>query len=321
MTRAVVAVGVDIGGTTTKAGAVNERGEVLYRVEAPTPAASTDPAEVLSTIVRTGQAVIGYVRADRAKVSGVGFGIPVWREGPDWTLHNCLNIPALLGVDLRPVLADAFGDNIACDLDTQAAATAELCFGPSDPSTRLLFMSIGTGISCAVAVDGHFLRYSFGNAGDNGHIIVDPSAPQPCSCGGRGCLESLASGPAIERSACALLGSGKDASDGASEDTSLRALAAAARAGEPIALEAFARAGRYIGIGLASLLHIYAPEEIVIGGGVAEAGDVLMRPARRALDEFASGWFLSRLRCFRLASFGADSGIVGAASLTLKGEL
>lgn len=320
MSRPVLAVGVDIGGTTTKAGAVNEQGEVLHRVEAPTPAASTDPAEVLSVIVGTGQAVVDYVRAEGAEVAGVGFGIPVWREGPDWTLANCLNIPALLGVDLRPILADAFG-NIACDLDTQAAASAELRFGPSDVSTRLLFMSIGTGISCAVAVDGHLLRYSFGNAGDTGHVIVDPAAPEPCKCGGRGCLESLASGPAIERWAHALLGSRGQTSDGAREDTSLKALAAAARAGEPTALEAFARAGRYIGIGLASLVHIYAPEEIVVGGGVAEVGDVVMGPARRSLDEYASDLFLSRLRSFRLASAGADSGIVGAASLILKGEL
>jgi glucokinase len=321
MSRPVLAVGVDVGGTTTKAGAVNEWGEVLHRVEAPTPAASADPAEVLSVIVKTGQAVVDYVRAEGAEVAGVGFGIPVWREGPDWTLANCTNIPALVGVDMRPVLADAFGSNIACDLDTQAAATAELRFGPSGVFTRLLFMSIGTGISCAIAVDGHLLRYSFGNAGDTGHVIVDPRAPEPCNCGGRGCLESLASGPAIERSARALLGSREQTSDGAREDISLRGLAIAARAGEPVALEAFARAGRYIGIGLASLLHIYVPEEIVVGGGVAEAGDVIMDPARRALEEYASGWFLSRLRAFRLASAGADSGVVGAASFILKGEL
>jgi glucokinase len=311
-----VAVGIDIGGTTIKAGLVTAGGQMLHRRERPTPA-KVPASEILNTIIEEGTELVSAAEHDGFELLGVGFGLASPCVGDEWVARNIFNIPALEGYELRPPLADAFGPNIAIDMDTHAATVGELHFGNLEPVSRLLLMCVGTGISCGIAVDGRLLRYASGTSGETGHVIVDPRILRRCPCGGRGCLESVASGPAIERSARAAFHSG---SEEPHELLTLGQLAAAARAGNGAVLKVFEQAGRYLGIGLASLIHVFAPELILLGGGVTQAGDLLLGSLRAAIEEHTSPFFLETLTDVRVAGSGSNLGIIGAASLIIFGD-
>lgn len=311
-----VAVGIDIGGTTIKAGLVNSSGQVLERRERPTPAQVSAP-EILNAIIEEGTELVKVVEHDGLQLMGVGFGLASPCVGESWVARNIFNIPALEGYALRPPLADAFGANIAIDMDTHAATVGELHFGNLKSVNRLMLMCVGTGISCGIAVDGRLLRYASGTSGETGHVIVDPRIPGRCPCGGRGCLESVASGPAIERSARAAFQSD---SKEPNEPLTLGQMAAAARAGNRAVLAVFEQAGQYLGIGLTSLIHVFAPELILLGGGVTQAGDLLLPALRASIEEHTSPFFLETLTDVRIAGSGANLGIIGAASLIIFGD-
>jgi predicted NBD/HSP70 family sugar kinase len=255
------------------------------------------------------------------QVDGIGFGQPNIIEGPDWVQRQANNVPGLDGFALRPGLAAAFGQRIAMDNDVMNAARAEYLFGEGHRYERALMLFIGTGIAAGIYTEGgQQLRYVSGWTGDTGHIIVDPHGP-PCSCGGRGCLEAVAAGPAIRRRALAAAQAGKsprlarrlaEAGDLTPQDA-----AQAAQAGDEAARRIWEEAGWHLGIGLTSLIHIFDPHVILVGGGIAEAGDLLLEPARRTVTELGSPYYLGHLQAIKKAALGADAGMIGAAALIL----
>lgn len=304
-----VVVGVDVGGTSIRAATITRSGVVGNRVRRPTPAQSREPGEVLDAIIATGSQARSMAENVGLNVVGFGFGVPAPCEGCSWIPRGIYTIAALEGQELRPALTQAFGENIAVDMDTHAAMKGVLHFGAYGPGTRMLLMCVGTGISCGVAVDGRVLRYTpGGTCGETGHVIVDPSCPNRCPCGGRGCLESLASGPALERAAELARRAGQPR-------PSVAELVQLAREKDGVALRVFSDAGRYIGIGLASLMHIYCPQVILLGGGVMEAGEFILPSVRESLDEYGSPFFLEQVREVKVVETGSDLGVMGAASL------
>ena len=317
------AVGVDVGGRSVRAALVDGTGAILFEVARPTPVRTRDPEAVLSVIVEVGRAAEQAARTADVSVAGFGFGVPTYVLGEDWLLTNCHNVPSLEGMELRPPLAATFGESIACDMDTNAATMGEVYLGRAKGCRRAVVAILGTGISFGVAIDQRLLRYTSGTAGDLGHLVVDESSPVRCMCGGRGCLEALASAGGIERRALDML---RDSGPGASvlrlgrEGPTFSDIVQAARGGDDLAAGVLREAGRHLGVALASTINVFSPRLILVGGGVAEAGELLLRDARRTARQLASPYHLSTLVAIEQCGLRSKAGVVGAASMMLFGQ-
>jgi glucokinase len=295
---------VDMGGTKIAVGIVDPDGHVLVRTRTPTPTAH-DAEVVWSALINAIDALpdVGGVAA-----VGVGCGGPmVWPAGR----VSPLNIPAWRGFPLRERIEARFPHlPVRVHNDAACFAAGEHWRGAGRGVDDMLGMVVATGVGAGLVMDGRLVDGRTGNAGHIGHVVIDSAGP-PCTCGGRGCLEAIARGPAL--AAWAVQNGWRASGDG-----SARALADDARGGDPIAVAAFARAGRAIGIALASTASLLDLALVVVGGGVVQAGELLLAPVRRALGEHSGVEFLRDLKVVP-SGLGLDAGLVGAAALVLDG--
>lgn len=320
MTR--YAIGVDVGGTNTKLVLVDDGGIIYLRDVIPTPRNAAMPEAFMTCLV---DATLNFQRrAEREgfAAKGVGFAVPYYHEGVDWTSVLCSNMPIMEGFPMRPALCEAFGPSIELITDSSASGVAEYIFGKGRNFDRMLMMSIGTGISTSfITQQDGLVRYFWDTNGETGQIIVDSSGVSECSCGGRGCLEAVASATAIRRRAILDIQNGKSTSLKLvlqqKGDLEARDVSVAAEAGDKVALSIMTEAGFFLGVALTSYLHIFGPNLIVLGGGVAHAGDLLLEPIRRTMNKLASPWFLQRLKGIETTALGEYGAALGCASLIL----
>ncbi len=315
--RDVLTVGVDIGGTKVAAGVVDSQGKVLARARRLTP--SRDPQAVEDTIVE----VVTELRASHP-IGAVGIGAAGF---VDAERSRVLFAPHLAwrNEPLRDAVAAAVELPVVVENDANAAAWAEWRFGAGRGETRLVCVTLGTGIGGGIVIDGQVQRGKHGMAGEFGHMIVVPDG-QRCECGNRGCLEQYASGNVLGREARELarasspvtvpllqrVGGDVDALVGP-------VITEAARDGDPLAIELFEEVGRWLGIGLANLAAALDPGMFVIGGGVSDAGELLLRPARDSFRRVLTGrGFRPEPRIIK-AALGPEAGLVGAADLARVG--
>jgi glucokinase len=306
-------IGVDVGGTKVAAGAVDGRGRVVEKLRRATPAASPE---------RTAAVIAGAVAEllTRHRASAVGVGAAGWVDETGSTVVFAPNL-AWRGEPLRATVAALVGLPVVVENDGNASAWAEARHGAARGHAHVIFVSVGTGIGAGFVLDGTLYRGRWGMAAEPGHFRVVPDG-RLCGCGNRGCWEQYASGSALvteardfaERSPAGarhlLQLAGGD--PGAIAGTHVTE---AARVGDPAALRCFAIVGTWLGQGLADLAAILDPGCIVIGGGVSEAGELLLGPARAAFDKaLTGGGYRPRAEITR-AALGADAGIVGAADL------
>jgi glucokinase len=288
-------VAIDIGGTKLAAALVGGEGALVRRAQRPTPV--TDVAEDVWDALT---AVIAEVDSDAALAIGVGCGGPMRDE-----LVSPLNIPAWRDFPLADRLRESTGRPVALHNDAIAMAIGEQAHGVGRDARAFLGIVVSTGVGGGLVLDGRAIEGPTGNAGHIGHLVVDADGP-PCACGGRGCLEAIARGPAVVSWA---RGQGWT-----STEPEGRSLVAAARAGDPIALAALTRAGRALGIACASTAALFDLDLIAIGGGLSAAGDLLLAPAVAAYERHAGMEFVKRCRLV-LAMLGNDAGLVGAGVL------
>jgi glucokinase len=315
------AIGVDIGATNLKLALVDSSGVVHSRAMSATPK-DPDPKAVVSGIISATTAFWREAQASGFEVAGFGFGIPHFHEGRDWEQKQTNNMPSLEGYPIRPPLAEAFGDSIAMANDVSAAGIAEHMFGRGRGIERMMMVAIGTGVgTCMITREQGLVHFSWDSIGDAGMIIVDPLGRADCTCGGRGCLEALVSGPGIRQRALREIERGRPTVladvQRAQGDIEARDVSEAARAGDRVALDLMQETGFYLGVALTSYLHIFRPNLFVLGGGVAQAGDLLIEPARQTLERLASPWYLRRLEAIEVAALGKEAAAVGCASLIL----
>lgn len=315
------AIGVDIGATNLKMALIDPDGTVHARTTSATPR-DKDPRAVVSGIIAAGMSFWRQCQAAGFDVTGFGFGIPHFHEGWDWEQRQTNNMPSLEGFPMRPPLAEAFGSSIAMANDVSAAGIAEHMFGRGRGSERMMMVAIGTGVGTSVITrEQGLVRFSWDSIGDAGMIIVDPSGHPDCTCGGRGCLEAHVSGPAIRLRALREIERGRETRLAEIKRTrgDIEALdvSEAAHAGDPVAVDILEEAGFYLGVAFASFLHIFRPNVLVVGGGVAQAGDLLIEPARKSMARLASPWYLRRLEAIDVAALGKDAAAIGCASLIL----
>jgi glucokinase len=297
------ALALDIGDTEIAAGVVDSAGKLLRHSLVPIP--DEDDAE------RTFRAVANAVAqvSDGTDVAAIGIGSvgpidTVQGTVSPLTIRHWQRFPLVSRVaELLPSLP------ITLATDGLCSAVGEHWVGAGKGSNTLLCMVVSTGVGGGLVIDGHGFAGPSGNAGHLGHVVVEADG-DPCICGGRGCLQTVASGPALVRWARI---KGWQAPDHAHAEH----LAAAAKMGEEIARTAFGRAGRAVASAIASATAICDIDLVVVGGGVATCGDLLFDPIREALDKQIGLSFLDQLRVVP-AALGSDAGLIGAASLALQ---
>jgi glucokinase len=293
-----VALAIDLGGTQLRAALVNEKGEVKNRAALATDVQGGPHAVVAQMLQLANQ--IGM-----SKVSTVGVSSP----GPlDSDTGVTLHLPTLGGwknFPLRQTLQEQLSLPVTLENDGISAAFGEWKFGAGRGLKHLVFVTVSTGIGGGVVVDNHLMRGARGMAGHVGHMMIARDGPI-CGCGGRGCFEALAAGPAFGK-----LGLKFGFADA-------KAIVAAARNGNEKALALVLKEAEYLAYGFSSLLHLYSPQRLIMGGGVSQALDLMMPTIKNVMNEIVMPSFRD---CEVVpAQLGDNAGLVGAAGLALQSE-
>ncbi|WP_202619190.1 ROK family glucokinase [Ornithinimicrobium cavernae] len=310
-------IGVDVGGTKVVAGLVDASGAVLAHARRDTPGRTTRPSVVEDVIV---DAVAEMLAAADRPVLGVGLGAAGFVSADRRTVVFAPHL-AWRDEPIRDRLAERLGLPVVLDNDAKAAAWAEFRFGAGRGESRLLLVTLGTGIGGALVLDGRVERGRYGLAGEYGHMQVVPDGER-CECGNRGCWEQYSSGRAMQREAREMLAQDSPYAaglaaycDGDPARVEGHHVTQAARAGDVAALELMGDVGRWLGLGLANLAAALDPGRIVVGGGVSEAGDLLLAPAREMFGRRLAGRGHRPIAPIVAAELGPSAGMVGAADL------
>ncbi|HYT26467.1 MAG TPA: ROK family protein [Actinomycetota bacterium] len=308
------ALALDVGGTKLAVGVVDARGRVLGRSRMPTPAGD-DPEPLYQALLACAAAAMRDAGAVAGGLAGVGVGCGGPMRWPDGAVSP-LNIPAWRDFPLRRRLARDLGTGaVLVHDDAVAIAAGEHWRGAGTGAANLLGLTVSTGVGGGLVLDGRLYHGTSGNGGHIGHTVVEPDGP-PCACGGRGCLEAVASGPrTVARALADGWRPGGDGARGAAADGV--ALAAAAAGGDPVAGAAVARAARAVGLAVASCANLLDLEVVAIGGGFSRSGRAFWDPLRDAVVTHARLPFAAACRVVP-ARLGADAGLLGAAAFILR---
>ena len=305
-------IGVDLGGTKLLAGTVDAELDVHHRAQRRAP--DSDQAAVLDMLV---DAVAELRDISEAEIRAVGFGIPALIDRDRGVAVSSVHLP-ISELAFADVMAERLGLPILVDNDANLAMLAEHRFGAARGALHAAMLTIGTGIGGGLIIDGKLFRGARGTGAELGHMVIEADGP-PCSggCPNHGCLETLASGNALGREGLRVAqaapdtGLGRALAEGREITGSL--VTELAHDGDQAARDVVALIGMKLGVGLASLVNIFDPEVVVIGGGAIAAGDLLLQPARQVMAERA----LPPNRDVPVvpARFGAESGMLGAATM------
>jgi glucokinase len=308
-------IGVDLGGTKLLAGTVDSKLEVhhrAYRLARP-----DDTAALIDQLVETVQEA---VEAARSEVLGVGLGIPCLVDPKTGVALDSNHLP-LRGVAVRDLLTERLGLPVTVDNDANAAMLVEWRCGEARGATDAVMLTLGTGIGGGLIVGGRLVHGARGAAAELGHIIVDADGP-PCPgrCPNHGCLEALVSGHAIgvEGLRVARNASGSALADAlaAGREITGSLVTELAHDGDAAARDVMTLMGQRLGLGVVTLVNIFNPEVVVVGGGAIGAGELLLAPAREVVARRALPINREQVRLVS-ARFGAESGMLGAACMAL----
>jgi len=304
-------LGIDLGGTTIKAGLVDIKGRLLVKGQVPT-GATEGAGAVLERIATLAGDLVRRQGLAMQDIKGAGIGIP---GSVDVEKGLVRLAPNLFWRDfpLRAELAARLNLPVAVDNDAHVAALGEMWQGAGKGFNSLLMVTIGTGIGSGLIIDGHIRRGVFSYGAEMGHVKMIPDGPQ-CHCGGRGCLETLASATAMVGRFREYLAAGQQSRLQDSPDLGAREILAAAAAGDELATRVVDFAASYLGMALANAVLLVGPEAIIIGGGPAQAGEVILAPIRKYLAESLGAWQIKPLPVLA-ARLGNEAGIIGAARL------
>jgi len=297
-----VIAAVDIGGTKIAAGLVDENGRVLYRDQIPTNAEAGYRSAITGVVRMLGCGA----KTTGQKITGIGIG----STGPVYPLTGAIGdvnfFPNWNGENPVKDLEQAFGVGVAIENDADAAALGEAGWGAGRDKSRLIYVTIGTGIGVGLIFDGRIYRGVDYSHPEIGHHLIDPSGPA-CYCGFHGCWESFATGPAMENWVSENKPSGYP-----QQKLSAEEICDLARAGDAFAKQAVEREARYLGWGLANLVTLYVPDAIVLGGSVMKSADLFLGTMRSLIA--SSCRFVPHERAeLALASLGEEANLIGAA--------
>ena len=310
-----VTIGIDVGGTKIAGGVVDQAGTIIASTRIPTD--SADPGGIVTGIVKVGRELLAAAPA----VSAVGVGAAGLIDASRGVVLSAPNL-AWRNVALGSMLEDRLGLPVAVDNDANVAALAEALYGAGRDAGDQVTVTLGTGVGGGIIIDGRIYRGARGVGAEIGHMVIGGPSGPPCGCGNRGCLEALASGTAMGRMARERAGEPAaravlEAANGSPDAITGEIVGAVALSGDPFACEVLAEAGRWLGLGLGSLVNLLDPAVIIVGGGAAAPGELILGPARAAMTSTIIGVEAREPPPVVPAALGADAGVVGAAVLAL----
>ena len=310
-------IGIDVGGTKVLGGVVDDSGNILEKARRDTP--RQGGSELTKTIA---DVALDLMR--NHKVSAVGVSAAGFVSSDRKTMLATPNIAGWNGVNLDAELTQLIGADVVIENDGNAAAWGEAVFGAGRGEAHMLMLTVGTGIGSGIVVNGQLHRGAYGIAGEIGHMRVVPEG-HLCGCGARGCFEQYASGSGLMRHVREAIAATPDIArnllalgDGTIEGLKGHHVTEAARAGDVVALAAFNTTAQWLGAGIASLSVILDPAIVVIGGGVVDAGEILLEPTRANMERkmpFSGKHPSPKLVA---ATLGNDAGLVGVADLARR---
>jgi glucokinase len=313
-------IGVDVGGTKIAAGLVDSDGRIHNPVRKPTDTSS--PEASIKSIASAVDTVIDQSGVERKFIQGVGLGVPGLVDPKLGVGIASVNLQ-WRDVPVKAKLEDLLDISCMIENDVRAATMGEACYGAGQGVKNLIYLSIGTGIACGIILEGKLYHGSNGLAGEIGHAMIDLNGP-PCKCGGNGCFEALAAGPAIATTAMSRLQFCQDnllmeLCGNKVESLTSEMIFQAAEQGDPLAKETLDIVGSYIAFVLQFLILAYDPQLVVLGGGVPMAGNSFFEPVLRRLHQRAAeSWVLAKALkpgLVQPTSLGENIGILGAAAL------
>jgi glucokinase len=301
-------VGVELCAATARAALVTREGQVIARRES-----AFEPSEIAPQLAR----LVSSLRDEAsARVAAVGIGVPGLVNPQTGRVVISSDIPSVVREDLRSALSDSTGLHVTLDNDANAGAMGEYTVGAGRGSRNMFYVTIGTGIGGALILDGKLWRGASGFAGEFGHITIDPEGVE-CTCGNVGCLETVASAPNIVRRTHERLMRDSTSSLsrlGLNKNFTAADIAHEAKNGDDFASLMMARTGRSIGTAIAAVINLLNTERIVLGGGVMEAGDLILEPV---IQEARRRSFQPNFESTQIvtATLGPDAVPIGAALL------
>lgn len=318
-----MAIGVDIGGTNLRAAVVDHLGHIRAHIRRPSPIA--DPCSGQDILIQAIHDVAATADVALAQIQGVGLGIPGWMDRVSGQLLFAPKMAHWQSMFDLYRLREQLQLPVYVDSDPNVATLGELWVGAGRGVRNMVMVTLGTGLGCGIVIDGRLYVGHHGMSGEFGHIVVNDFAEYVCDCGMRGCLETQASGPAIARQGRLAVAAGQTTllgqlAGGNAEAVTTAMVFSAAAQGDPVAQLIVDHAGELLGAGLATLVSLLEPEMLIVGGGMADVGELILGPMRRTL---AARCYLIRLGyaplALTLAELGDSAGVIGAARLALLG--
>lgn len=311
---------VDIGGTKIVAAIISSKAQVVAK-ECHLTLAGEGVEAVTNRVLSAIEHLLSKNNISLSQLDSISIAAAGAIDSDKGLVTSSPNLPGWSDIPLRDIVAKRFGVSTYLLNDASAAALGEHRLGAGRGVNNLVYLTVSTGIGAGIIINGELYLGTSGSAGEIGHMVIDVNGPE-CSCGNFGCLEVLASGTAIAAEAIRRLRDGEsstltDMAAAKIENITAREVGLAAQSGDRLASEVILRAAAYLGVGMVNVANIFNPEVIIIGGGVAKMGDILLNPVKKLVSE----------RAFKLASqavrivparLGDDAGVVGAAVFAME---
>lgn len=312
------AVGLSLSRRRVQAALLNLDGRIVHLKERPLQ--TTAVAPTIAELVDLTRTVVAEAAVDWERVSGVGVAIPGIVDS-DAGLVRLSTVMDWRDLPLGPLLAAELAKPVRVQRNGNAAALAEAYFGRKEVQTDLLYLNLSTGIGAGILLHGSLYTGPSGRAGEAGHMVLDPSGPL-CKCGNRGCLEALASGPAIAAKAAQAVRAGRSShmaelAGGDLQSLTAKQVAQAAQAGDPEARAILEEAGSWIGLAIAGLVNLLDLRSVALGGGLTQAGELLLQPIIKRAREAVLPSEGAPLTIWPSALW-PKAGVIGAATLVIE---
>ncbi len=314
---------IDLGGTKIFAAIISNKGQVIAREYCLT-LADEGPEAVIDRILSTIDRLLNQRSINLSQLGSISIAAAGAIDFDKGLVTSSPHLPGWHDVPLRDIVKEKYRVNTFLINDASAAALGEHYFGAGQGVNNLILLTVGTGIGGGIIINGRLYSGASGSAGDIGHMVIDVNGPR-CSCGNIGCLEALVSGTAIAKEAIRRIRRGERSSiteivGGKVANITAEEVSIAARAGDSLASEVILKAATYLGVGIVNLVNIFNPEMIIVGGGMAKMGDLLLNPARQVVKERA---FQLPAQAVQIvpAQLGDDAGVLGAAVFAFQQEV
>lgn len=311
------AVGIDLGGTYTKLALVDTRGRISHRAKLST-AAYGSRADLIAGIVFEVKAILKDARLSRTALLGVGIGVPGLVDFGRGFVYALTNIPGWKNTPLKRILEAKLGVPVLVDNDVNVMALGECKFGAGKGADDLVCVTLGTGVGGGIIIDGELYRGFTYSAGEVGHMPLKEEGLS-CNCGGKGCLERYVGNRYLVEEIKGMIRGGRRTAitkivGGDISAITPEIISEAALKGDRLSLDFWKMTGKRIGITLVGIVNLLNPEAIIIGGGIAGAGEPLFKSIRRTVRERALRVPAAAVKIVK-AKLGNDAGVIGAATL------